>query len=369
MKDYVFDLATAADDASIRRLLRENPVPARITVSYEREPDYFIGCGTMGPFCQVIVARHLPTGRIVGLACRASRPMYVNGELTEVGYLGQLRVDERFKGRWLVSYGMRYVWELHQDGRVPGYITTIIEDNAVARGVLVERARPHHPIYRKIGRLLTLVLVLRRPYRNVPSPYTIIQGSEARLVDVVEFLNQHGLKKNFFPAYSMDDFRSESVTPHLDSNDLFIALLDGEMVGVMGIWNQSAFKQTVVRGYPWFLNAVRPAYNLVSRFRGGQPLPASGQALKYAYASFVCIKQNEPEIFKVLLRQVCNETSRRGFSHLSLGLEERDPLVAVATNFPHILYPSHVFTVSWAEESQFHEQLDDRILHLELATL
>ena len=95
------DLAGPNDDAAIRRLLATNAMPGRITVTYEREPNYFAGCQTIGSGCQVLVAR--AEDQIAGVACRATRPMFVNGRVMKIGYLGQLRVAERFRGRWLVS--------------------------------------------------------------------------------------------------------------------------------------------------------------------------------------------------------------------------------------------------------------------------
>ncbi|HXV42038.1 MAG TPA: hypothetical protein VEC96_03165, partial [Anaerolineae bacterium] len=163
--EFVFDLATPADEPAIRRLLASNPVPGRVTVTYEREPDYFLGCGTMGRFCQVLVARHQATGEVAAVASRSTRPLFVNGQVEEVGYIGQLRVDERFRGRWLVSAGFRFFHQLHADGRVAGYLTTIIEGNTEAQGILVDRARRHFPVYREIDRLCTLAIILRKPVK------------------------------------------------------------------------------------------------------------------------------------------------------------------------------------------------------------
>src|SRR4051794_19024058 len=39
VQDARFDVATPADDAEIRRVLRENPMPGAIRLSLEREPD------------------------------------------------------------------------------------------------------------------------------------------------------------------------------------------------------------------------------------------------------------------------------------------------------------------------------------------
>src|SRR5262245_19058987 len=160
--DVRFRLATSADDAEIRRLLAAHPLPGRIALTLEREPDYFLGCATMGSPCQVIVGRDGATGDLVGVACRALRSLWVNGEVREVGYLAQLRVAGRYRGRWLVSRGFGFFRELHADGRAARYLTTIVEDNQEARRLLVERPRRHFPRYRELERFLSMALVLRR---------------------------------------------------------------------------------------------------------------------------------------------------------------------------------------------------------------
>src|SRR5450432_4068328 len=94
--------ATRDDDAGIRELLAGNPLPGRIALTYEREPDYFRGCATMGRDCQVLIARVGESGgELIGVACRAVRPAFINGREERLGYLGQLRVDPRHRGRWL----------------------------------------------------------------------------------------------------------------------------------------------------------------------------------------------------------------------------------------------------------------------------
>ncbi len=369
MKDFSIELATREDDPAIRRLLAENPVPGDVVVTYEREPDYFLGCNAMGRFWQVGVARHNPSGRIAGLACRSTRPMYVNGMREEVGYLSQLRVDRQFRGRWLVAFGMKFARELHGDGRVSGYITTIIANNDVARGILVERPRDHHPTYREIGRLDTIAIILRRPRPAEPSPYVIERGSPDCLEEIVDFLNAEGRRKQFFPAYEVADFQAGTTTPGFDLNDFFLARRNGKLVGVAALWDQSAYKQTVVRRYSRGLRFGRPFYNAISRIAGGQPLPAIGEAVHYVYASFICTEGNRPEVFAAILRRLYNEAAARGYAYLLVGLDSRDPLLAAAKSYPHISYPSNLFTVCFDEAGEFHAKLDGRLPHIEIATL
>lgn len=163
--------ATRDDDAGIRRLLSSTPMPGRIRVRFEREPDYFAGCA---PDTQVLVARD--GARVVGVACRVIRKLYVNGEAEDVGYLGQLRVDPAYRGRLLTARGYRVMRELHADGRARGYYTTIVDGNAQAEGVLVRRARGGVPRYRFLEKLHTLAIGVhdvvpasRRPFRRPPA--------------------------------------------------------------------------------------------------------------------------------------------------------------------------------------------------------
>lgn len=370
MRDFSFGLATRDDDPAIRRLLRDNPVPGEITVTYEREPDYFLACGTMGRFWQILVARHTPTGRIVGLACRATRPMFINGMIEEVGYLGQLRVDDRYRGRWLVAFGMRFFRELHLDGRVSGYMTTIIEENSVARGLLVDRPRPHYATYREVGQLNTLAIVLKRPRPLTDTPYEIGAIADADLNDVTSFLNTHGRYKNFFPVYETDDFRNGKTMPDLCvGKDVFVARRDSEIVGVIGLWDQSRYKQTVVQAYSGKMRLSRPVYNTMALLRGGQALPAPGNKIHYIYASLVCVERNDPAILDALLRYVYNEAVGRGYAYLSIGLESRDPLLPVAKRYAHIAYLSRVYTVCWDRQGEFHARLDQRVPYVEIAAL
>ncbi len=52
-----FALASEADDAEIRRLLRENPMPGQISLSLERDPNYFADAHLPGETKQTIIAR------------------------------------------------------------------------------------------------------------------------------------------------------------------------------------------------------------------------------------------------------------------------------------------------------------------------
>src|SRR5437870_4631884 len=115
------ELSTPADDAAIRRLLRRQPMPGRITIGYEREPNFSVGCSVTGEDCRILVARAENQDGVVAVTCRSTRRMYVNGREQRLGYFGQLRIDERFRGRWIISKGFSVLKQLHDCDPVPAY--------------------------------------------------------------------------------------------------------------------------------------------------------------------------------------------------------------------------------------------------------
>src|SRR6266487_3858729 len=95
-----FEIATHAHDAQIRRLLRETPMAGDISVTMEREPNYFAAAEMDGSEHRAIVALH--NDRVIGVGGVSVRLRFVNGEPVRVGYLSGLRLAERFRGQALI---------------------------------------------------------------------------------------------------------------------------------------------------------------------------------------------------------------------------------------------------------------------------
>jgi predicted N-acetyltransferase YhbS len=325
-----FSLATREDDAGIRHLLATNAMPGRIRVRFEREPDYFAGCTEN---TQVLVARD--GARVVGVACREIRRLYVNGAVEDVGYLGQLRVDRSYRGQLLTARGYRVMRELHRDGRARGYFTTIVDGNAQAEGVLVRRTRGVMPRYRFLEKLYTLAIPARK-WRTGNPACPADQNGQAGLPV---------LQSNLFPAY-------EPVGE--------IITVDG---GSAALNDQRAWKQTVIDGYDRALVLVRPLYNLV----GGIRLPRPNTALAHAYATHVCARDDRAAF--ALIEAILNAAAVKGLDHVLFGFTESDPFLAVARRFAPVEYGSSIYTVAFDDGDDFHDRLLARPRALDLSAL
>ena len=362
-----FDLrwATSADESDIRTLVAAVPMPGAVTVRFAREPDYFLGTTTMGDPCDVLIARHRPDGRLAGIACRAERRAFVNGRESPLGYIGQIRVAPGFRGHWLVHRGAKWFREASPPGLL--YMGVVAGENPRARALLVGARPPGGPRAVRVCGLTTCAILLR-PRRVLRSPGVEVRpGAPETLGEIVEFLRLHGPRRQFFPAYTLEDFTGGATLRGLRPQDVMVARRGGAVVGVMAAWDQAAYKQDVVDAYGPMLRRLRPAYDLGARLLGARPLTPPGQAIPLAFASCICVADDDPAVMRGLLSACTMSARERGKAFLMIGLADNDPLLAVARRYLHVTYRSDLFAASWSDEPI--ALLDGRVPYIEIATL
>jgi hypothetical protein len=365
-EEFEFSLARPADEPEIRRLVGGTPMPGAVTIRFEREPDYFLGCPLMRDPCDVLIARHLPDGALAGLICRSERWAFVNGRETRIGAIGQIRIDERYRGHWILQRGWRELGLL--GSRDLTYVGVIARDNPRARGTLVGRRPPGALAATRLAGMTTFALVLSRFQPSAIKGCAIERASQETIAEIVAFLRVWGARRQFFPAYRIEDFAGGTATRGLELEDLSVARRGGSIVGVMGMWDQSTYKQDVVHAYGSKLRRLRPVYDLGARAIGARPLPAPGEPIRSAFAAFVCVADDDPDVFRSLLRATCERARAGGFAFVTIGLTDDDPLLPAARRWPHITYRSDLYVLSWSRHDPAAE-LDGRVPHVEIATL
>ena len=367
-------LATPADDPALRHLLRENPIPGAISLSYEREPDYFRAAAADGILSQTIVGIENETGQCRGMGTRVVQPMYVNGMVQSVGYMSHLRMDTQVEwglslARW-VARGFQKFCELHADGRVPYYLMSVIADDTSARRLLTSNL-PGMPHAREYARMFTHAIAPRhiRPQLPLPNGITLERGTSAHLPELIACLRRYGQRRQFCPVWTSENLFS-SQTPILHPEDFLLAVRGSQVLGCLALWDQTPFKQTVVRGYQGKMARWRSAINILAHFLDIPHLPPVGASLSYCFVSHLAVDDDDPRVFQCLLRAAYNETLRRGFDYFLIGLAEFNPLRAVLTkSYLHITYPSQVYLMAWEDGLEAVAQVDGRVPGLEIAKL
>jgi hypothetical protein len=365
LSNFEFRWATPDDEPDIRSLVGSVSMPGAVTLRFAREPDYFLGATIMGDTCDVLIARHRQDGQLGGIACRAERRAFLNGQESQLGYIGQIRVAQPYRGQWLVNLGAEWFMEASPPGLL--YFGVIARENDRARQYLVGSRPPASLHTRHICGLTTCAILLRpRPVHGTPG-VDVLPGSSGSLAEIVAFLRLKGAGRQFFPAYTLEDFTAGSRLRGLRPQDIMVARGGNEVVGVMAVWDQASYKQDIADAYGSVLRRLRPAYDLAARLLGACPLTPPGQAIQLAFASCICVADDNPTVMQALLSACTHSAYERGKAFLMLGLSDNDPLLAVARRYLHIQYHSDLFAVSWSDEPI--KQLDGRIPYIEIATL
>jgi len=361
--------AQREDEPELRRLLRENPMEGEIRLTLEREPDYFIAAAVEGTRHAVATARVPATGKIVAMGSRSVRPCFINGQSTMLPYLGGFRVDPEARGRRR-DMGRTYscLRSLRKEDEPPFCLTSMAADNLAARRLL-NAGIPGLPIYRQIESVSTLAMRCSGKAQRSAN-VKIRQASTDDLEEISAFLLRNGSRYQFHPCWTVEDLLSEERTPGLRPEDFFFAVKDGSMAGCAALWDQRAFKQTVVRGYGPSLGRVRPLANLIAPAFGMAKLPPVGGRVETIYLSHFMTEDESPDIAATLVSFAQKQAKKRGCDYMALGLSDRNPLTsALRRTFRHRTYKTVLYLVYWPEDASEADILDNRPAHPEIAIL
>jgi hypothetical protein len=346
-----FAVATPADDAAIRRLLRETPMRGAISLSFEREPDYFLGANVGGANDDVIVAYD---GHQLACFGRCStRNAWINGAIRRVGYLAELRLASNASGRFdILRDGYRFFHSRRAVNPADVYFTSIAEDNERARRLL-ERGLPGLPRYTHVGNLTTLVISTRRlvSWSHGGRP-PCLPGS-ASPEQLATFLNDAGSRHQFAAVWTPETLRGMA-RQDLPLESFGVLQHDGEIVASAALWDQRRFRQTVVHAYAPLPAHARPLINVFARVLGYPSLPKTGGVLSHAFLSPLAIRAGYEHVLLELVPDFCRRAADRGIDFLTLALPSDDSrLRSLQRRFRTRAYRSRIYRVEWRGMPEF----------------
>lgn len=361
------ELATPQDEKDLRQLLLQTSMPGKIRLQNSRDPHFFNSLDVLGKYNQILVTRNI-SGNIVGSGIRSIKPMYINNEIQQIGYLSNLRLEKKYRGKRFLVKGFQYLHELHQDKQCPFYLTSIMADNENAKTVLHNR-RGLLPVYHPWGKINTYLINHSRS--KIGSSHIKIEfASPMDKNKILKFLNQEGKEKQFFPYYMADDLREDGgLLRGLSYQTILVAKQNQQIIATLALWNQNPFKQIVIHSYHPIMQWLRPIYNLYSKMSHKPYLPKPGNLMDFNYAAIVCVKNNDTKLFQHILSVALSYSTKLKKSFVALGLHETDPLNEVVKHFRYQLMQSYLYLVSFPSQKMDFSFLKKKVPYLELGAL
>jgi hypothetical protein len=349
---FVFNVAGPEDDADIRALLRDSPLPGSISLTVEREPDTRIAARAEGEPHETIVARYRRTGTIAGVAARSVRDRFVNGSPARVAYLGQLRVSHRCLSKaLLIQRGFSFCRKLQQRNPCAVHLASVATDNSVARRIL-ERGQSEWPPFTPVDDVLTLVMRAGSTRATRSDTLEICSGTEVGASALATFLWRTSARYQFAPCWNAEDL---TALPGLELHDFMVATRNGAIAGCAALWNQRPFKQVVVRGYAPALRRSRLLLNLMAPLTGLPHLPRPGQELRFAFVSHFAIEHDDTDTAMLLVGEAAKRARTAGLDHIALGLSRRSQVAnAVSMRFRHRSYSTTLYAAAWGGTTDIH---------------
>lgn len=338
-KKFVIREATLLDDLALKNLIAV-PLPTRgVLLSFQREPSYFNASDVLYKEKAHFVIEDIEKKKIVACYSNGTRPCYVNGELQNIRYICDLRVDQNSRGKSLVKMvGEHFKRTMYS----PNFSQLIIfNDNHAARAA-VQTGKMGMPDYYDEGMIETLTLT---GFKGINKISKFLQSYKKSNPDcsnsddifscqaephhvpfINEFISEMAGHYNFLLTY---DF-GEVLTQHpyfrgINLSDFQLYFKDNKLVGIFGLWDQHKFKQTKILNYSWILHIFRPVYNLFANATQRMPLPAKGDHFKYHLLHTLLCHPKDLTLHHQMILDAYRTSKQHGPGIISFTLSHRDP--------------------------------------------
>jgi len=339
-------LAIAQDSEALCQLLEKSPMGEQIRLTFERRPDYFLGAGIQAEELLVVVGEEEKTGEIFGVFAAGTRRVFVDGEPRSIPYLSDLRLDPSHRGGTWLMRGYRHL-RTEVLGTEAFAQTLILSDNAQVRELLTSR-RGGLPFYHPCGEYRTHFLSGIRQAKG-SSEHEVRQAKPEDAAMMQAFFDQEARTKQFYPCYQFSELGKTGYYRDLNLVNYWLAFNGGELIGILGGWNQSAFRQTRIQGYGGLVGRLRPFINLCSRVQ----YPPVGSQLPMRYLHTAVTRDNHPAILRSLLgRVLASEPTFTGY--WVLGLDQADPLNQAVSGMRKRTFGGLHYLVSFQEKPPTH---------------
>jgi len=376
---HVFRLATKDDDQILRRLFYDSQMNdgGLFSLRYSREPSFFHGLEVEGPFQQTGICVDEDSGKALACFTRTVRKLWVNGKVTNFGYIANCRILPECRNSTILFKGYSALKKLHDEALAEHsadlYLSTILEGNEEALEILTS-GRASLPAYHHVGNYISHALVANQDVK-CDFDGEIVNGCLELVDDIVSCLNRLGERRQFAPYFEKSDFNLTSENPlnsltrGLSISDFLVARNEKGVVGVMAPWNQMSFKQLKVERYGFLMKCVKAFWNTVMPSLGYGLLPAQGHDLPIFFVSMVAVDNENKDVFRALLSRLVRNLKDKGCLFAILGLAENDPLVPYLAGFLKLGYKSRIFVVAHKGSEERYETLDSTVPWLDVAMI
>ncbi len=347
--------ASPSDGKEILRILESSAAKGSIELIYTRRPDAYESYRKDANEAHIYVSKD--GDRIIGTCAELVREVYIGGKICRAAYVCGLKKDADYDGG--VGFSGRLIRDLQQDD-VDFYFCSVVEDNTDAQRMF-EKSRRILSMHPMLGYKTYII----NPNAKVKSPkhtFVFRKATETDRAKLIDFLNTEGKKKDMFPVVKTLD-----ALYNLRVDDFYL-LLDGEcIVATAALWNQTEYKQYVVKRYGRLMKLARICNPLLSALRYIK-LPRENEPLDFPMLSFFLVKNDNAEHYRIFLSAIKQEIAKR-YDKFVIGLPEGHFAALILDRLPSISFETKLYELRFPWSEQTYQTLNLQNVFIECGLL
>jgi hypothetical protein len=168
------------------------------------------------------------------------------------------------------------------------------------------------------------------PFRRLSRPgFARVRRARLEdLPDMAELLASCYRNRLFAPMVTADGLAADlERLPGLPIEQYYVAERGGRLLGVLGAWDMTPFKRSVILRYTAWGQIQRAAHRLARMFfRDATSLPGIGEAFRSLSITRLAIADRNPAVLRDLLAAVIDDILGRGYHLVHIAFVGDDPL-------------------------------------------
>lgn len=246
-------------------------------------------------------------GTVEGAGTLVLRPALQHGKKIDVGYLGDLRVENirRWGKLWRNFYSglLTQLQQIDEFAQVRYLLTALMKQNEMAHAALARSPLGYHLLRR-----YRMVNLLRR-WGPVPNTFQVRRWAELAHSELKTFYQRNQTQTPL--AWVVDDEHDElrhrlQNWPGVRPEDALVLSDSSGVVASCLLWDPSAVKAMVVRNYP---KKLRWAYLFLAAIK---VLPRENEELRLLYVTSLVLREGlSPGLRQKAMRQIARIASAR----------------------------------------------------------
>lgn len=324
---FEFSFATEKDDKDILELYEALEFEGNISIIYTKRPSPLNSLKKEGHIVFLPIIREKSTNTLVAMASWVIKKAYIGGELKNVAYLGSFKVHKNYRNKIpFLKESYRLLYEKTKD-YVDIYYSTILEENILAQKIF-EKPRKNMPKYNFVDNYTSFFLKTGKKIKN--EDFSLEEGYSKHLTD-------------YYKSNYKDDF-SPLLSDYINDIDFRIFLIKnnkGEKIGAFALWNQTSYKQYIVKRYSGLYKVLK---YFPTQLFGYPKLPKEKELINCCSLSFVIAK--DKKVFEFIIKKACELSVDYDF--IMMGLTHSHRYFDIMNTFKSVKYKSKFYTVEYS---------------------